>query len=180
MRISILQPGYLPWLGFFEQMHRSDVFVIYDDVQYDKDGWRNRNKIKTPDRIHWLTVPVHVDFGHRALINEVKIDNTKDWKRKHLCSIKQNYLKSPFYNDYIGIFEEAYSRTWEYLIDIDMYFINKLIECIGMQDKEIIVSSKIGFKGDRLERLVALCKRFKADTFYEGAAGRNYIDEDFF
>ena len=71
MVIGILQPGYLPWLGFFEQLHCSDVFVIYDDVQYDKGSWRNRNRIKTANGIQWLTVPVRFDFGDRPLVNEV-------------------------------------------------------------------------------------------------------------
>lgn len=180
MKISILQPGYLPWLGFFEQIYRSDIFVIYDDVQYDKDGWRNRNRIKTSKGTQWLTVPVHVNFGEHPLVNEVKIDNSQDWKKKHLSSIRQNYSKAPFYRDYIGIFEETYSKTWDYLIDIDMYFIDRLGEYLGVKDKKIVKSSRLRLKGDRMGRLIALCKRFKADTFYEGTAGRNYIDEDCF
>lgn len=180
MRISILQPGYLPWLGFFEQMYRSDVFVIYDDVQYDKDGWRNRNRIKTPNGIQWLTVPIHINFKEHSLIREVKIDNSENWRKKHLFSIKQNYSKTPFYKNYIDIFEGVYSKAWEYLIDIDMYFIYKLAECLGMKKKTVAMSSEFGVKGNRIERLVNLCKKFNADTFYEGASGRDYIDEDYF
>ena len=180
MRIAILQHGYLPWMGFFEQMYKSDTFVIYDDVQYDKNGWRNRNRIKTPKGIHWLTVPVHIDFEEHLLINKVRIDNAKNWSKKHLFSIKQNYIKAPFYAEYIGMFEEAYSKIWVRLIDIDIYFINVIAECLGMKEKKIILSSEINVKGDRLERLVSLCKTFNADTFYEGTAGRNYIDEDYF
>ena len=73
MVIGILQPGYLPWLGFFEQMYRSDVFVIYDDVQYDKEGWRNRNRIKTANGAQWLTVPVLVKFEERPIISGVRL-----------------------------------------------------------------------------------------------------------
>lgn len=180
MRISVLQPGYLPWLGFFEQMYRSDVFVVYEDVQYDKNGWRNRNRIKTANGVQWLTVPVLVDFKGRPLINEVEIDNKSNWRRKHLLSISQNYSKARFYRQYIGMFEEAYSRDWKILIDIDMYFITKLVECLGMDGKKIIRSSTLGIKGDRIERLIGICKTFEADTFYEGASGRNYISGDRF
>jgi len=180
MKVVILQPGYLPWLGFFEQIYRSDIFVVYDDVQYDKDGWRNRNRIKTPKGIQWLTVPVCVNFKEHSLINEVRIDNSKDWKKKHLFSIKQNYSKSPFYKKYIGIFEEAYAKSWDFLIDLDMYFIHKLGECLGVKGKRLEMSSMRGIKGDRLQRLVRLCKIFKADTFYEGSAGRDYIDVECF
>lgn len=192
MRIGILQPGYLPWLGFFEQMYKSDVFVIYEDVQYDKHGWRNRNRIKTANGVQWLTVPILVKFEEHPLISEVEVDNKQNWRKKHLSAIQQSYSKAPFYKEYAGIFEEAYSRDWEYLIDIDMYFITKLSECLGMGSKKIIRSSTLDTEktgtgkgidrgeGNKMERLVNICKMFKADTFYEGAAGRNYLGEKHF
>lgn len=177
MRVGILQPGYLPWLGFFEQMHKSDVFVIYDDVQYDKESWRNRNRIKTANGVQWLTVPVYVKISEYPLIYEVRIDNKENWRKKHLFSIKQNYSKARFYKDYIDVFEDAYAREWKFLIDIDMYFIMRLSECLGIEDKKIVRSSDIKVAGDRVGRLINICKFFNADTFYEGAAGKNYIDD---
>src|SRR3989338_5087890 len=167
MRIAILQPGYLPWLGFFEQMYKSDVFVIYDDVQYDKDGWRNRNRIKTANGVQWLTVPVIVKFEDHPLICEVKIDNKLNWGKKHLLSIKQNYSKTPCFQKYIGIFEDAYLKEWKYLVDIDMYFILKLAECLGIDGKKIIRSSTFNITGDKIERLIKICRMFNADIFYE-------------
>lgn len=180
MRIGILQPGYLPWLGFFEQMYKSEVFVIYDDIQYDKQGWRNRNRIKTSNGIQWLTVPVLSNFHEHPLTNIVAIDNKINWRKKHFLSIKQNYSRTPFYEEYIDMFAEAYSREWQYLIDIDLYFITELANCLGMNNKKIVRSSTLGGKGDRTERLIAMCKIFKANTFYEGAAGKNYIDKKCF
>jgi hypothetical protein len=180
MVIGILQPGYLPWLGFFEQMSKSDVFIIYDDVQYDKEGWRNRNRIKTAKGIQWLTIPVLIKFEEHPLINEVKINNTVNWRKKHLSSIKQNYSKAPFFKEFFSLFEEAYSKEWEYLIDIDMYFVVRLVECFEMGDKRIIRSSTLNIEGDRIERLIKIYKLFNADIFYEGAAGKNYIDEKSF
>jgi hypothetical protein len=180
MIVGILQPGYLPWLGFFEQMHRSDIFVIYDDVQYDKDGWRNRNKIKAPNGAQWLTVPVLIKFNEHTLINEVKINNEVNWRKKHLLSIRQNYSKAPFYHHYSSIFEEAYGGDWDYLIDLDMHFIVKIAEAIGIDTEKIIKSSTLGVNGDRIERLIKICKKFNADIFYEGASGKNYIGEEAF
>ena len=180
MRIGILQPGYLPWLGFFEQMYKSNIFVIYDDVQYDKHGWRNRNRIKIANGIQWLTVPVLVNFKEHPLVNEVRIDNKINWRKKHLFSIRQNYSKAPFFEKYLNIFEDAYSKDWEYLVDIDMHFIVKLAECLGMSDKEIVRSSSLNVTGDTIERLIRICKIFNANTFYEGSSGRNYIDETLF
>ena len=180
MIVGILQPGYLPWLGFFEQMHRSDIFVIYDDVQYDKHSWRNRNKIKTPNGAQWITVPVLIKFNEHTLVNEVKINNDVNWRKKHLFSIRQNYSKAPYYHHYSYIFEEAYEREWEYLIDLDIHFISKLAEVIGIDTGKITRSSTLGVIGDRIERLIKICKKFNADTFYEGASGKNYIEEEAF
>lgn len=175
--IGILQPGYLPWLGFFEQMYRSDAFVIYDDVQYDKEGWRNRNRIKSADGVQWLTVPVIFKLSDAPLIHEVRIDNKGNWRKKHLASIRQNYANAPFIKDYVCLFEDAYSRDWEYLIDLDMFFINKLTQCLGMGDKQIVRSTSLHIEGDRIGRLINLCQFFGADVFYEGVAGKNYIEE---
>lgn len=180
MIIGILQPGYLPWLGFFEQMYRSDVFVLYDDVQYDKEGWRNRNRIKTANGVQWLTVPVLVRFLDHPLITEIRINNEVNWRKKHLASVKQSYGKAAFFEEYYELFEEAYSRDWNFLIDLDLYFIMKLAECLDMKEKKILRSSDLPIKGGQIERLIHLCKHFGADTFYEGAAGRNYIDEGAF
>jgi len=176
MRIGILQPGYLPWLGFFEQLSKSDVFVIYDDVQYDKNGWRNRNKIKNVQGPQWLTVPVSVKFSEHPMVVDVKINNRINWRKDHLLSIKHAYSKAPFYQDYIPIFEKEYSKGWENLADLDMHFILKLSEVLGLRDKKIVRSSTIDVTGDKIERLVKICKMFDADTFYEGAAGKDYID----
>ncbi len=180
MRVSILQPGYLPWLGFFEQVYKSDVFVIYDDVQYDKHGWRNRNKIKTARGIQWLTVPVLFSLKKPASVKDVKIDNAQDWQKKHFLSVKQSYSNAPFFNKYFGILEEAYLKRWEYLLELDIYFIMRLSECLGMSHKNIVLSSTLNVKGDRIEKLINICKIFKADIFYEGAAGKNYIPDTAF
>lgn len=180
MKIGILQPSYLPWLGYFEQVYQSDVFVLYDDVQYDKDSWRNRNRIKTANGAQWLTVPVGIKFEEHPLIHQVKVDNTAHWRRKHLNSIKQNYAKAPFFRDNIPIFEDAYAREWEYLVDINVFFIQRLAGCLGLGDKKFVRSSALNIQGNRIGRLIAICKLFKAETFYEGAAGKNYIDEKAF
>jgi hypothetical protein len=180
MRIGILQPGYLPWLGFFEQMHRSDVFVIYDDVQYDKDGWRNRNRIKTANGIQWLTVPILMKFEQHPLINDVMIDNTVDWRKKHLLSIRQSYSKAAFFKKYVRIFDDAYLRNWDRLVDIDMYFISKLAESLGINTRKIVRSSSLNITGARIEKLIKICRHFGADIFYEGASGRNYLDPEIF
>ncbi|MDP2922438.1 MAG: WbqC family protein [Candidatus Omnitrophota bacterium] len=180
MTIGILQPGYLPWLGFFEQLQKSDIFVLYDDVQYDKGSWRNRNRIKTAKGIQWLTIPVSVKFLEKPLIHEVKIDDSSHWRKKHLLALRFNYSKAQFFNECMGIFEDAYKKEWDYLVDIDKHFIIKIAEYLCIDTTKIRRSSQLKLKGDKIERLISLCKLFGADTFYEGYAGKNYIDEKIF
>ncbi len=172
----ILQPGYLPWLGFFEQMYRSDVFIFYDDVQYDKNGWRNRNRIKTPQGEQWLTAPVLISGQNRPLIKDVLIDNKTDWAKKHLKAISQNYSKAPFLNKYFGFFEEILLKKWERLIDLDVSLIEKINEILNIK-REIKFSSQLGISGGKTGRLINICRKLEGTHFYEGATGKDYIDE---
>jgi hypothetical protein len=173
--VAILQPSYLPWLGYFEQIDRSDVFVFYDDVQYDKHGWRNRNKIKTPKGWQWLTVPVYHNFGQK--IYEVKINNNIPWRRKHLKSLQANYARAPYYQTYIKFFEKVYSQHWEYLVDLNVYLIKQLCEFLGIKNTEFVHSRDLNIKGERTERLVKICQLFGADEYLTGDAAKNYLEE---
>lgn len=179
MKIGILQPGYLPWLGFFEQMYHSDVFIIYDDVQYDKHGWRNRNRIKTANGVQWLTVPVLSSGKNKPLIRDIRINNSTNWRKKHLASITANYSKALYFQDYISIFQEVLNREWDYLFDLDMTFIELLCGVLGLERK-VVYSSELNVPGDRIMRLINICKYFGADVFYEGQAGKAYLDEELF
>ena len=109
--LAVLQPGYFPWLGFFDQMRRVDVFILYDDVQFDKHGWRNRNRIKSLNGPVWLTVPVrHKGLG-RQRIHDVEIDNQTAWAHKHLATIRQLYAKAPYLKNFLPELEKFFSQT---------------------------------------------------------------------
>ena len=149
-------------------------------MQYDKGSWRTRKQIKTHNGIQWINVPVQFKLSEGTVLNKIKINNTVNWRKKHLLSIKNNYSKSLFFKKYIDILEEAYTTDWDLLIDIDMFFIKKIVKSLNLTNKEIVLSSGLNIEGDTLERLVKMCKVFKADIFYEGSAGKNYIDEDYF
>jgi len=177
--VVILQPGYLPWLGFFDQMYKSDIFVIYDDVQFDKNGWRNRNKIRTSQGWQWLTVPVFLKGQNFPKIKDVLINNNENWRKKHLESIRQNYSKAPFFDGVFEICEKIYSKEWKYLLDLDVAFIYNLAEKLNMK-REIKFSSELDVKGDQTERLVNICLKFRASEYLTGDAARNYIDESLF
>lgn len=178
MKIAgILQPGYLPWLGFFEQMLRSHIFVLYDDVQYDKHGWRNRNRVKGPGGPQWLTVPVRFKGLNKPNINEVFIDPAQPrWAKKHCLTLRQLYSKAPFFADYYPSLEETLERAWERLLDLDVALIRLIAGWLGLSP-EIVMSSSLACPGDDpTQRLVDICRAVGATIFYEGSSGRNYLD----
>src|SRR3989338_1301971 len=138
MIVTIHQPQYLPWLGYFNKADHADVFIILDDVQFKKNDWQNRNRIRTSQGWQWLTVPIFHDFGQK--ITEVRINNNDNWRETHLKAIILNYGRAPFFDDYIGIFEDAYARPWTYLVEINIYFIEKFIDLLGIRTKLVRAS----------------------------------------
>ena len=177
--VVILQPGYLPWLGFFDQMRRSDVFVYYDDVQFDKHGWRNRNRIKTPAGPLWLSVPVLHSGRHGQPILEVEIDNRVPWARKHISSIRQNYTRAPFIDDYLPALDAVLQRPWKYLVDMDMRVVELMGTWLDIQPR-IARSSELGIEGEKSARLLDICRHFGADCYISGDAAKDYLDFELF
>jgi WbqC-like protein len=172
--LAVLQPGYLPWLGFFDQMRRADVFVYYDDVQFDKHGWRNRNRVKsTAGAPHWLTVPV----GHRGRprILDVEIDNRSGWARKHVGTLRQFYARAPFLDRYLPDLATLLQKRWERLVDLDLACGALLADWLGLRPR-MLRASELDVDGVRSERLVALCQRVGARRYLSGDAARAYLD----
>jgi hypothetical protein len=132
MRLSINQPAYLPWLGYFNRIAISDMHVVLDQVQFEKNSAVNRNKIRTANGWNWLTVPVRTKgkFGELA-INSVEIDNTSNWADKHWKAICHSYGKSPYFGRYAPYLEQLYQRPWTRLVDlmdaINHYFIDEVL-----------------------------------------------------
>ena len=173
--VGILQPGYLPWLGFFEQLYRCDVFVVYDDVQYEKGGWRNRNRIKAPHGVLWLTVPVLLKGKGLPLIKDVTINSSENWQKKHIKTITQNYQKAKYFDTYADGLFDILNRSYTYLIDLDLALIHWLREQLGITTP-MLLASEIGVFGSSGRRLIDIIKFLEGDHFYEGSAGRNYLD----
>lgn len=177
--LVVLQPGYLPWLGFFNQMARADVFVYYDDVQYDKHGWRNRNRIKTQSGPQWLTVPVlHHGRGMPSIL-EAEIDRRRPWARKHVASLRQAYARAPSAAQYLPELEELLCRPWERLVDLDIALVAVMCRWFGLS-RRIERSSQLGIPGEQSERLVRICQHFGARTYLSGSAARVYLDTALF
>ena len=177
--LVVLQPGFLPWLGFFDQMRRADVFVYYDDVQYDKHGWRNRNRIKAPTGPHWLSVPVrHAGLGKPRIL-DIEIDNNGGWARKHIGTLRQYYGRAPFFDRYIDDLESLFERPWRQLVDLNLALAARMAEWLGITTP-ILRSSELGVEGERSERLLALCERVEATRYLSGNAAQSYLDVGLF
>jgi hypothetical protein len=176
-KISILQSNYIPWKGYFEMINMVDEFIIYDDAQYTKNDWRNRNKIKTIQGVQWITIPVYHSLSQK--IKDVKISDSK-WNKVHWKTIVTNYSKAHFFKETRLLFEDLYlSRKETFLSDINLVFIKAINEYLGINTK-ILNSSDFELKGDSNERLVYICKQASASIYLSGPAGRNYIDEELF
>ena len=176
MRVTILQPSYLPWLGFFEQMHRSDQFVLYDDVQFTRRDWRNRNRIRVQEGSVWLTVPVIQKNKYEQSLLETKIDNSTSWKRKHLESIRCHYSKTPFFDLYFPWCEKIFNREWDFLLDLSLETIQYLKGELKI-NTPLLRSSELGGSGNKSERLISICKQLGATQYLSGESARNYISE---
>lgn len=179
MKIVIIQPNFLPWRGYFHLIQRSDIFIFYDDVQYDKHSWRNRNQIKTEKGLQWITIPVLTKNRFGQKINEVEIDNVvnKRWRKKICAAIFQNYKKAKCFNKFFPFFEELFSKDWEKLAELDIYTTIEICNMLGIKRK-FYRSSELGISGDRVSRLINICKRFKGDHYISGPTAKGYIETD--
>ena len=174
-KIAILQSNYMPWKGYFDLINMVDEFVLYDEVQYTKNDWRNRNKIKTPQGIQWLTIPVRQENLEQK-IKDTKITDKK-WNIKHWRTISQNYTKSRYFKDYKDIFEELYlSCDEEYLSQINYKFLTTINKILGITTK-IRWSSEFELVDGQTEKLIGICKQCNVDIYLSGPAAKNYLDE---
>ena len=178
MILSAHQSHYLPWLGYLDKIDRSDVFVILDDVQYEKNGWQNRNRIRTPQDWLWLTVPVHAHLSDRLM--DVHISEGMSWQKDHSKSLELNYHKAPHFQTLWEFLSPTYQRNWSMLVDLNLASLEAMLGAVGMEKKEIILSSKIGITSQATQRLVDLCKYFKADTYLSGDGAHAYLDMTLF
>lgn len=179
MKVAISQSNYIPWKGYFDVINMVDHFVLYDDMQYTKRDWRNRNKIKTPQGTQWLSIGVEVKGKYFQKINETRI-NDLSWKEKHWKSISQNYAKSTYFNDYKEIFMKLYAgMDEEYLSIVNYRFIAEINKILGI-DTPVSWSSDYDLAEDRNERLLNICLELGADEYISGPAAKDYMDTKMF
>jgi hypothetical protein len=175
MKVAVLQSSYMPWKGYFDLMHDAELFIFYDDVQFTKNDWRNRNKIKTPNGPMWLSIPVG-DVIHRR-IDEVAIIDGR-WQEKHWKSIKQNYSKAPYFKSEFGKWlENVYmNNMWTNLSHLNQSTMLVIAQrFLGIQAK-FASSSEYSLQGHKEDRLLDLLMKVGCKDYYCGPASRNYIE----
>ena len=172
----IMQPTYLPWLGYLDLMDKADLFVVLDNVQFEKQSWQQRNRIKTAaGQWQWLSVPVVRRFPQN--IDTVVIDNHQNWPQKHWRSIEQSYRRAPYWAEYQTSLSEIYSRPWENLIALNLELITYLKRQTGIQT-QLILASAIPVSGSKVDRLLNICRYLEADIYLSPAGAADYIEED--
>ncbi|WP_232446365.1 WbqC family protein [Burkholderia ubonensis] len=178
-RVAILQSNYIPWKGYFDLIAACDEFILYDDAQYTRRDWRNRNQIKTPQGVQWLSVPVKVKGKYHQPIRETEIDGT-DWAPQHWKRLQQNYARAPHFARYADTLEALYlGRRYDTLSELNrtlLTWVNGQLE-IGTR---ISSSSDYDLHGDRTEKLLNLCVQAGATEYLSGPAARSYLDESLF
>lgn len=179
--VAIVQSNYIPWKGYFDLIARVDEFVLYDDVQYTRRDWRNRNRVKTPHGVQWLTVPVEVKGRYLQLIRDTVVSD-RAWASEHWRTLQHCYARAPHLSAYRAQFEALYAKAGELtlLSDVNRLFLSAICEMLGIRTA-ITSSADYGVEvEDPTERLVEICRRAGATEYVSGPAAKAYMDEAIF
>lgn len=178
--LASIQPCYLPWRGYFHIIHKSDIFIFADNLQYNKQNWRNRNQIKTGNGCRWIVVPVQRESTRgKANIDEVLIDNSWRWGLNHWRMIYQTYYNAPFFGKYSAFFEHVYKKKWEKLVDLDIYLTKHICSFLNIRTK-FLRSSDLDIQGKKTDYLINLCQKLRATHYLTGPSAKSYIEENKF
>jgi len=175
----ITQSNYIPWKGYFDSIQKVDVFVVYDDMQYTKRDWRNRNLIKTPQGLKWLSIPVEVSGNYLQKISDTKIAD-KNWKNSHWDILKQNYRSAQCFKEMSDWIEPLYRNcNFNYLTEINLHFITAIMNFFKIRT-EIRYSNEFELADERTLKLVRICQDLQVTDYYSGPAAKAYMDESLF
>lgn len=174
MLVAIHQPQYIPWLGYFHKLDQASAFVVLDTVQYKKNEFQNRNRIKTAQGPRWLSVPVSYSFGQT--IAQVRVNNATGWPHKHLATLAQSYARAPFFELVQPRLSELLSRPWEFLSRLNTAVIRLMAGLLGISTP-LYTASELGEDDpDPDERLIRLTRRLGGETYLAGPGGRDYMN----
>lgn len=173
MKCAIVQSNYIPWKGYFDLIRRVDRFILYDDAQYTRRDWRNRNRIKTPQGLQWLTIPVHSKGNYTTPIKDIRISDP-DWGLRHWEAIRHNYARAPHF-EFARLFEPLFRTAETSLSAVNRMFIERVCEVLGI---ETSITSSMDYElcDGKNERLIALCKAVGCDSYLSGPSARGYLD----
>lgn len=178
-KVAIVQSNYIPWKGYFDMIAAVDEFILYDDMQYTRRDWRNRNRIKTPRGLQWLTVPVRVKGRYHQTIRETEIDGT-DWAAAHLKALAQNYRRAPHFAEIAAWLEPLYlGESYSHLSQLNRRLIEAICDYLGI-GTAITNSWDYALRDGRSERLADLCAQAGGTEYVSGPAARDYLDERIF
>lgn len=177
-RIAILQSNYIPWKGYFDIINSVDEFVIYDEAQYTRRDWRNRNLIKTRNGLIWLTIPVKTKSRFSQKICDTEI-NGNSWCDKHFDSIRHNYTNTKYFKEFAEIIMNAYheSKSLKYLSDVNKLFLDIILSILNIKTK-ISCSSEFNYSGNSTEKIISICRQAGASEYLTGQAAKSYLDEE--
>ncbi|MEW6210177.1 MAG: WbqC family protein [Acidobacteriota bacterium] len=174
---AIMQPTYLPWIGYFDLIDRCDCFVFLDSVQFNRRSWQQRNRVKGPDGIHWLTVPVLSKGKQEQLISEVEIDPTTGFQEKHIRTVSHMYAKAKFFSDYFDEMARILRKPRHFLADLNIELIEWLCDKFGVR-RQFVLSSALDIEGKKVDLLIDICKSIGAERYLSAEGSRPYIEEN--
>jgi hypothetical protein len=178
MKVGIIQSNFLPWRGYFDFIRQVDLFILHDDLQYTKGDWRNRNKIKTPGGLQWITVPVHYHHTDQ-LIEDTTVDDSKPWARNMLNKIRNSYLKAPHFEPYFSGLSNLLLDSPASISDLNLRLIKWVCSMLEI-DTPIVFSHEYHPQGAKTERLIGILKQVEATTYLSGPAAQAYLEPDLF
>ena len=180
MKSVLLQPSYIPWRGFFHQIYMSNLFIHYDDAQYDKHGWRNRNKIRNKNGELWLTIPVlsKGNVENNLLIKDVRINNSTNWAKKHWQTIEQSYSKTLFFDKYSSSLKSFFDNPPELLVDFVIPLTEHISSLLDITHVKFLRSSTLACSGNKTEKIVNILKYVESNYYISGPSAKDYMDEN--
>ena len=180
MKAVILQSAYIPWLGYFNLIHEADVFVFLDDVQWTIRDWRNRNRVRTPQGWSWLSVPTSLEKPYfEYVIKDVKIDNSQNWQRKHLGTLRSGYQKAPYFAEVYPLLENILGKKHEFVVDLNYELIFGICNYIGLGKTRFLFSQEMNISGEgkKTEKITGIIEAIGGVTAYlSGPAAKLYLD----
>lgn len=181
MILTIHQPEHLPWCGYFNKMSMADTYLLYDDVQFEKNNFQNRNRIMGTNGAQWINVPVNLSGHTKDKINEITIANQSNpkWAKKYLTTLQCSYSRYPFYDEFMPFFDELLNSNHDNLCDLNLKIIYYLAGVLDIKPK-FMKSSNVEREGKKNDQILSICKNLNADTYIAGASGKNYLDEKAF